>query len=607
MCGILGICGVTPDLAIDETRFLAARDIMRSRGPDAAGFARYEGVAGEDVLFGHRRLSIQDLSPSGNQPMISACGRYAIIYNGEVYNTPTLRANLKADGHRFRSGSDTEAILEGYARRGPDIVGELHGIFVFAIWDRMERKLFVARDRIGIKPLYWAEEGGSLAFASDARALRALGYGGARDEDALALYFSFGYVPAPRSIWKGIAKLDAGGTLEWRPGRAPVIRTYWSAPEETDYAENSVVLEALIDSVVEEQLLSDVPVGLFLSGGLDSSVVAASIAALGSAGRGVTALTVGFPGRADADEAPIAERTARTLGLSLEILPLSKNARDYYREAVVALDEPLAYSAIVTQTAISRLAAEAGLKVVLSGDGGDEVFGGYRWYERLLDPPPPPRNPFEHILPKHRRRAAEAARDRAWRALSPVIAHAQSVFPGFRADQTAALLGRSEAEIRDLAIAALARHDRPALPEKRRRQRLDLYTFCQDVVLTKVDRAGMAFGVEARPPLLDHRIIDWGLSRPVSEDFDARPKNALREIVRARGLGFLLDQPKRGFSLKSSDAPTRERMAADITADAADLGIARDWQTHMPRGMRHYGPRLALLHWLVLWNRAISS
>lgn len=601
MCGIIGLCGAPHAVTITPDRLIAARDTMQSRGPDDAGYAHYED--GPGVHFGHRRLSIQDLSPLGAQPMVSGSGRYAIVYNGEVYNTATLRTRLEGLGHSFCGHSDTEVILEGFAAWGPDVVSKLNGMFAFAIWDRADQVLTLVRDRVGIKPLYMVSGAKGLAFASDARALRALGFGAEIDPDALSLYLALGYVPAPHCIWAGITKVPPGTIQQWRAGEAVQSQTYWTPPEDIDAAPNPTDLATLIDEVVEEQLVSDVPIGLFLSGGIDSSVVASSLAACGRTGDGIVAMTVGFPGQEDSDEAPLAERTAEHLGLPLRVLSMSEDPRAKVTDAMRSLDEPLAYSAIVTQTAISELARQAGVTVVLTGDGGDEGFAGYRWYDRPLADlrPPNARSLWDHIVPRKRMKHAEHALDAAWRGRSPHAAHAHGVYGGLRPDQIARLQGRSATEVEALILETLAIYDAPRLPELRRRQRLDLMTFCMDAVLSKVDRAGMAFGIETRPPLLDHRVLEWGLARPVVSG--EAPKGPLRAILQDRGLGFLLDAPKRGFSLKAQNTPSLETISRDIGEMSPHLGLSVPWSDIVLRGTRHFAQRRNLLHWLALWRR----
>lgn len=608
MCGILAYCSVHGVALPERSRFEAALSTMAARGPDAGEVLQVNGSGDAAVLLGHRRLSIQDISAAGSQPMTSACGRFTIIYNGEVYNAPHLRRTLEQSGTTFRSTSDTEVILEGFAAWGDAVFSRLHGMFAMAIWDRQLQSLVIARDHVGIKPLYVAFDGAELALASDARALRTLGFGASMDRDALTLYLLLGYVPTGFSIWQGIRKLDPGSFMEWRPGQTPRTQRFWTAPDGLDNEGRSTDLSDLIDSVVEEQLLSDVPVGLFLSGGIDSSVIASSIARVRGARDDIVCMSVGFPESPDNDESPLARRTAEILGLPIEVLPLERGKRPSYQDAVATLDEPLAFSAVVTQTAISRLAAERNIKVVLTGDGGDELFGGYVWYDVNLAEVHAGHCKHRSLLQMLRRsispRRSEARKDEKWAQQSKAVAHVQSVYPGLRGDQVAFLLDRPQSEITELLNTVLQAYDCPDLPERRWRQRLDLYTFCMDAVLPKVDRAGMASSVEARPPLLDHRIINWALSRPVSADRNAEPKSPLRAILRQRGLGFLLDEPKRGFSLKSSDKPDRRAMVADINRTADRLGFPADWQRCLPKRSPLLSRRLALMHWLALWRDA---
>jgi asparagine synthase (glutamine-hydrolysing) len=332
---------------------------------------------------------------------------------------------------------------------------------------------------------------------------------------------------------------------------------------------------------------------MFLSAGLDSSVIASSLARLGAGAANVRALSVSFPDNPARDEAGVAEETAARLGLGIERLELRGDPSELRREAMGTLDEPLAYSAVATQAAVSRLASKAGMKVVLSGDGGDEVFGGYRWYEPEL--PGAVRRPGFLDL-----RGQLKARDRrmgdAYRAQSWHITHAQRVFPAMRADQASRLVGGLQAEAcAELAIEALRRHDAPDLPDKRRAQRIDLMTFCADVVLPKVDRAGMAYGVEARPPLLDHRIVEWGLSRPVTEAHDARPKQALRDLLAARGLSHVLDLPKRGFSLKMAHRYDRRLLGRQADVATRGAGFERNWRRVLFSTGEAYGNKLDTL------------
>jgi asparagine synthase (glutamine-hydrolysing) len=585
---------------------IAARDVMFSRGPDAGGMVEFSDGSGGMCFLAHRRLSIQDLSGNGAQPMATPDGRYVIVYNGEVYNARPLREELKQAGLKFRSTSDTEVILKGYALWGEALIERLVGIFAFAIWDCFEHRLFLARDRVGIKPLYYAANEHFFAFASDLRALRHLGLGTAIDAEALSLYLMLGYVPAPRSIWSGIQKVEAGAFMSWTKGGLPSQRQYWNAPDDTDYEGRPEAIEALIDAVVEEQMLSDVPVGLFLSGGLDSSIVASSVARLGAVKDDVVAMTVGFPGNNQNDEAPIAERTAKALGLNLRRLEMSEDIGAYAEAAVAAMDEPLAYNAIVTQAGISQLASKSGLKVVLTGDGGDEVFGGYTWHNpQRQEQPEARRFRIGSILSlKEWKRRSSANKTSAFRSKSPYFDYAYRVFPALRPDEVADILPDTRlAHVEELLRSVLARYDAPRLPDKRRLQRIDLFTFCQDSVLAKVDRNGMAFSVEARPPLLDHRIIEWGLSRPVTDYDDSFPKNAIRQILKKRGLEFLLSEPKRGFSLKNRGGIGQDRRAI-VKSRAAELGFKNGWEKKIHKRTDSYRTKMEALYWLSRWHEA---
>lgn len=280
-------------------------------------------------------------------------------------------------------------------------------------------------------------------------------------------------------------------------------------------------------------------------------------------------------------------------------------------DAVDAMDEPLAYNAMVTQTAISRLAADLGYKVVLTGDGGDEVFGGYSWYRRGQGPDGSDMSPtllrrlFDPLGARRLNGSLAAAR---FRQRAPAFDHFQAVFPSLRPDEISDLIaGQSVSQTEDLLRDLIAAHDAPRLPGIRRWQRIDLHTFCQDAVLAKVDRAGMAAGVEARPPLLDHRIVDWGLSHPVTEDFDGQPKSILRARARECGLGFLLDEPKRGFSLRSGLPVRKSAMRRQIDATSASVGLLTGWGKSIRKGTHSYGLKLETLYWLSRWQeRRIS-
>ncbi|NWG47267.1 MAG: asparagine synthase (glutamine-hydrolyzing) [Alphaproteobacteria bacterium] len=585
-----------------------ARDLMARRGPDDVGERYVADEALRHVWLGHRRLAIQDLTPAGAQPMASDCGRYEIVFNGEIYNAPELRGVLQQAGRGFSSTSDTEVIVTGFAEWGPAIVDRLVGMFAFVIYDRQASALFAARDRVGIKPLQYVATEGGIAFASDVRALKHLGLIQSVDRQALGVYLLLGYVPTPHSIWRGAARLPAGCCLSWSAAEPhPRIRQYWAPPDDLDTESSRSVeaFEALLDRVIEDHLLADVPVGTFLSGGLDSSLVASSISRLPRDRRpdSLTAMTVAYSeSRAD-NEAPIARRTAECLGLDWREVGLdASNAAGAHEEAFRALDEPLSFNAVVSQIAIASAGARE-FKVVLTGDGGDEVLGGYRWYESLEDFTRPA-SALDDLTTFARKRRWDAVRIRRFESRSLYHRQMRRVTRGFLPGEVADLLGPEMRHCEDAAVEALRRHDAPRLPLKRRLQRIDLMTFCQDVVLPKVDKATMHYSLEARPPLLDHRLVEWGLSAPLSAQLDDQPKGLLRQILARRGLGFLLDEPKRGFSLKSSNPYSEGDMLERIAAAAPDLGLAPRWRDLVRPGRIAAETKMRNLLFLSAWFTA---
>ncbi|MEW5946032.1 MAG: asparagine synthase (glutamine-hydrolyzing), partial [bacterium] len=396
MCGIAGIwtpdaAGSAPDLrALAETM---ARTLAH-RGPDDHGAW---SDTSDGVALAHRRLSIIDLSPLGAQPMISSDGRFVIVYNGEVYNFPELRAELESKGHVFRGRSDTEVLLTSFMEWGVEAsIGRFVGMFAFALWDRARRELHLARDPLGIKPLYYGWAGGAFLFASEMKAICAHpGFTRELNTGAVPLYFHFGYVPSPHSIYRGIAALRPGCLLKIDPEalrrREPRLIPYWSAKDvvekalsdpfpgaETDAARE---LERLLRRSVRSHMISDVPVGVFLSGGVDSSLVAAL--AVAESGAGVKTFTVGFEERRY-NEAAEASAVARRLGTAhTEMYASSRDALDVVPRLPEMYDEPFGDSSQIPTFLVSRLTRKH-VTVVLSGDGGDELFFGYGMYPSVM-------------------------------------------------------------------------------------------------------------------------------------------------------------------------------------------------------------------------------
>lgn len=516
MCGIL----VTANTGHAPAVCGRALDSMTHRGPDDRGEWRSPS---RSAWLGHRRLTVVDLTDAGRQPLSNEDGSIRLVCNGEIYNFRSLRARLESAGHVFRSCCDSEVIVHAYEAWGDACVEHLEGMFAFALWDEPRRRLLTARDRVGIKPLYYAQTGGGLILGSELRAILPLmDHPPDPDATSLAYVMTLGYVPSPRSIWEGIQKLEAGHMLTWSATRGARLRRYWEPPREIDEASapDACEWESLFSTVLEEHLLSDVPVGLFLSGGLDSSSVAAGLHDLG---RSAPAVTLGYPDSAD-DESPVASAVCERLGLAHTCATLRVGDVDRLLvESGRIFDEPQGYSALLSMLGVCEAAAGMN-KVMLAGDGGDEVFGGYAWY-RNLEP-----------------------------TTSPLHRHARRLYPRFLPKEARFLLAPQDLRFGDEEyLYPLRKHFEPALPLRRALQRVDLMTFCTDSILTKVDRAAMAHSLEVRVPFLDRRIIEWAMALPVSDRDREESKPILRDYVRPRVPASVLDHPKQGFSLRVLD------------------------------------------------------
>jgi asparagine synthase (glutamine-hydrolysing) len=593
MCGIAGLLATGASLAPDalEARVAAMAAALAHRGPDSDGVWT-DPEAG--IGLGHRRLAILDLSPAGAQPMVSASGRMVIAFNGETYNYPELRAELEAEGVRFRGGSDTEAILEAADRWGVErTLARLNGITALALWDRRERRLWLARDRLGVKPLYWAEAGGMILFGSELKALVACaGWRPALDREALAAYLRWGYVPAPRAIYAGARKLEPGSVLSVAAGETPRIVRYWdldalaqdgaSAPDRRDEAAAADELEALLGDAVARQMLSDVPLGAFLSGGVDSSTVVALMQARSL--RPVRTFTVGFDG--GADEAPHARAVAAHLGTDhTELRVGARDALAMVPKLAEPYDEPFADSSAIPTCLVSALTREH-VTVSLSGDGGDELFAGYGRYAQGLAV-------WQRMsqVPAAMAPAVGAALghvpERAWDALFGLLpASSRPNNAGFRARRVAALLadrrftslygemvqnwwdpalllGEVE-EFRPDVWSAAPRLVPTPLDQMRL---IDFHTYLPDDILVKVDRASMAVGLEARVPLLDHRVVEfaWRLPAALNPAADGG-KRLLRKVLYRHVPRTLIERPKQGFA-----APVASWLRGPLRDWAEDL------------------------------------
>lgn len=557
MCGILGLV-IDPGRAAlpDKHEFTGALDMLAARGPDDQGF----WTDARCVQLGHRRLSVIDTSRNAAQPMLSHDGRYALVYNGEIYNHLELREQL-APASQWRSRSDTETLLEAYRRWGVRCLDHLDGMFAFAIWDAQERSLFLARDRMGKKPLYYARFEDRLLFASrPAPLLRLLGPAGREfDEDALRAYLELGHIPAPLSLHRAIRKLPQAHYLLLREGQGRPVR-YWEyrhlAPQATSAVRDEGALadelDDLLRSAVKKRLISDVPVGAFLSSGIDSTAILAAMRAEGLAVPAVFTIGLDDPRK---DESVAARRIARMLGdveHSVEVLStddLLALLPDYLR----AFDEPSADTSAFPTLAVARLARRK-VKVVLTGDGGDELFGGYPYYRWVgaigrLQRHPALRRLLARGLrrvPRHRAQlvAGALAHDdvvtlfhflRSFGKDFPSLLHAdarlRTTSSRFQFEQFAASLPL------DLAPAEIG-------------MRLDANFMLADGYFQKVDLATMAFSLEARCPFADHRLVEWAMQLPLS--FKLRggtTKLLLRKVLSRHLPADLVNLPKRGFGV----------------------------------------------------------
>ena len=556
MCGIVGYFGIPG--GIDQSTLLACRDALESRGPDDAGC----WISGDRrVALAHRRLSILDLTSAGSQPMLSADGLLAIVFNGEIYNHGHLRNELHAMGYSFRGRSDTEVILNAYRQWGTNCLERLRGMFAMAVYDARNGRMMLARDRAGEKPLYWAHHRGGIMFASELKALFADPVF-ARDLDpkALDFYLAFGYVPGEQCLVNGVRKIPSACFMEVSlDGTKTGPIRYWHLPQpdpDTCADEEELVdeLHAILQGAVREQLEADVPVAVLLSGGTDSSLVTACAAA--GSGKQVNTYTVGFPGNADFDERRHAAFVATHFGTRHTELAVEQDAVDLLPRLAMHIDEPIADSSIIPTFLLSQLVSRHG-KVVLGGDGGDELFGGYRAYQGAI------------LVEQWRQFLPSIARE----AMAGIGKRLPS---GFRNRNALAGLGGSVASgvahigvmfypdermkiapwLRDTAAMDMPASWKASLVEPSRGvpgvyMAADFSSYLVEDLLVKVDRASMANSLEVRAPFLDVRLVEFAF-RKVPNRFRAtryERKVLLRRLAkRILPAGFDASR-KQGFSI----------------------------------------------------------
>jgi asparagine synthase (glutamine-hydrolysing) len=624
MCGITGVVYTDRSHPVDRDLVRRLTTTLSHRGPDADGFFFGEGAA-----LGHRRLSIIDLS-TGDQPIYNEDGSMAVVFNGEIYNFQALRSELEACGHRFSTASDTEVILHAWEEYGDDFVRRLRGMFAVAVWDRRRRRLLLARDRVGKKPLYYAHDAERLLFGSELKAVVAdPSVKRAISLEAVDEYLTFGAVPAPRTIYQQVHQLPPAHYLIWEAGRARTVE-YWDVSYSSEPVRSADAwleeFESIMEEAVRLRLISDVPLGAFLSGGVDSTAVVATMSA--ASDRPVATTTVTFGERAF-NEALHARAVAQALGTDHREVVVAPQALDILPTVVWHLDEPFADSSAIPTYYVARAARER-VTVALSGDGGDEVFAGYEWRYglnliedriRRRIPGALRRNalgPLAGIWPK----ADRLPRPLRWKhllrnlSLEPEAAyfHDMSRFtPAEKRDLFSADFRRSLHE-HDSFVGFRTHFDRVrGADHLNRLLYVDLKTWLANDILVKVDRMAMANSLEVRSPLLDHHVIEFAARLPRDMKFrNGTAKYLLKRYAERRGPASAIHRPKQGFSI-----PLAEWLRTDLRPLAQDMllsdralgrGYFRPeviqamWGRHQDRSRDHSRHLWALMA-LELWHR----
>ena len=531
MCGILAqVCNRQP---IDERIFLRMRDTLAHRGPDDADtWTSSDGM----VALGHRRLAIIDLSKLGRQPLSNEDGTIWLSYNGEIYNFQELRSTLESNGHRFRSHTDSEVIVHAYEEWGESCVNRFLGMFAFVIWDDGRQLLFGARDRLGVKPLHFSISESGFICASEIKAIvehpdvpRIL------DQSAICDYLTYRYIPSPKTIWKSVRKLPPAHTFTYRNGTLRT-RRYWTLEQgdtvipKTDAVEQ---LAELLEDSVKIRLISDVPLGVFLSGGLDSSAIAWQ---MGRIADRVDSFTIGF-GNGEKDETSDAAQMAEHLKTNHHAEILSESELENLSTLLWYFDEPFGASSMCPTFLVSRI-ARRNVTVALSGDGGDEALAGYNWYDSLLGIKP---NFLRQWMYTQKRRWQPAKERLAER-------YRQTTTPRFQRNQLHQLFSGPLTHLEDDELWFFEQAIRPDLNGVKQLQWLDTHTFLPEESLTKVDRASMANSLEVRSPFLDHRLFEWTFSLDEAVYFGGIKKHLLKELLKHHLPERTIDKPKRGFS-----------------------------------------------------------
>lgn len=636
MCGIAGYLNYKVDDTANVLTTIATDmgNSLTHRGPDFGSIWVDEACG---IALAHRRLSIIDTTPNGHQPMVSSCGRFILIYNGEIYNADKLRQTLIKKGYSFKGYSDTEVIVNGFSLWGvKKTINKLNGMFAMGIWDRQKRSLSLVRDHFGVKPLYWSQIGQKLIFGSELKALLSCDFWTPQiDWRSLGAFLRYTYVPAPFSIYSGIKKLEPGSILTVDANKKIDIYQYWSADKSVQKALNNTTskplpelveeLDMLLSEVVADQLVSDVPVGAFLSGGIDSSTVVAMMQKAST--QPVNTYSIGF-NVSQMNEAEYAKGVAAHLGTNhTELYVTPEDVLNVVPKLSNIYDEPFADSSQLPTYLISALTRND-VRVALSGDGADEIFAGYKryvWGQRI--------NGIRHYFPPSLRglivKIITNVKPTTWDALFYFLPKKyRPDMMGDKIHKAAPLLGARD----QLALyRTLVTHweDQKLTPNEvynagwargsrveeinlvQSMQLLDTLSYLPDCILTKVDRASMANSLEVRPALLDQRVFEFCWSIPFKTKFpQGIDKTLLKQVLHKYVPLELTERPKAGFSVPIGEwlkGPLKE-WASDLLATdtlGKDLGLDTNWinyhwQQHL-EGSRNWGHQLWVVLTLASW------
>ncbi len=580
MCGIAGIFNRASQSPIDQSLLARMNTVQAHRGPDDDGYHFDAGIG-----LAHRRLSIIDLS-GGHQPIYNETGSVCVVFNGEIYNYAELAEELTALGHQFKTRSDTETIVHAWEQWGADCVKRFRGMFAFAIWDKDHRQLFLARDRLGIKPLFYSLlPSGQLIFGSELKVL-VQHPECPREFDPYAVedYFTLGYIPEPKTIYRGVHKLEPGHTLLIEEGQAPLLpQQYWDVPMDQQLVSGEELESQLIERLREAikiRLISEVPLGAFLSGGVDSSGVVALMAELQQ--EPVNTCSIGFD-IASFDETRYAQEVADRYHTNHHVKTVSADDFDLIDKLADLYDEPYADSSAMPTYRVCQLARER-VTVALSGDGGDELMAGYRRYRWHLK-----EERIRQMLPLSLRRPLFGALGRAYPKLdwAPRVLRGKTTFQSMSYDWVEGYLNSmsilrqderqrlySSAFRRELAgytSKEVFRHHANNCPTDHplsQVQYLDMKTYLVGDILTKVDRASMAHGLEVRVPILDHKFVEWAAGiAPESRLQGTEGKAVFKKALTGRLSDDVLYRQKMGFAIPLAQwfrGPLKDRLHRDL-------------------------------------------